>query len=510
MNPATRTHTDARFCVLVVDDEADHCFMTQERLRSQNVDVRLASSGDEALKMLDGVDLVLLDYVLPGRSGLETLREIRAMNGPSVVLVTAMGSEGVVVEAMRAGAVDYLVKDDHYLQSLPQVIERAWRSHDLARQSHEVQRLALLVSSAVDRDSVVCEIVQGAQSLLRAQACLLFLVQQGGLHLKASAGTASADSSSIRESALSALKMSDPISTVVDGSRAVLVPVHGADGDALGVLAVLAADGHDLEHGETELAITFASFCGLALGHLKQLELERSVANELQEMLDLRRELVAAVSHELRTPLTCILGFTSTLTNHWFDLEDDVRRDFLDKVRKHGLELAELVDGLLDFASTEAGRLAASIVEVEVAQVAAEVLSQLAPVLNDRPVDVTGDAPVAMADPILLARTLSNLLSNAVKYSALGTRITVDVRGEGAWVRVSVVDEGVGMSPEESERAFEPFWRAGRGIARKRGTGIGLGLVRDYVRLMGGSVTVVSTPGTGSTFSFTLPARMQG
>lgn len=495
-----------RFSVLVVDDDPDQCFLVEQILGAEQIHVSTAHSGDEALQRLKGVDLVLLDYVLPGRSGLEVLREIRQSDGPSVVLVTAMGSESVVVEAMRAGAIDYLVKDSRYLQALPQVVERAWRTHDLARRSREVQRLALLVSSASGGVGVFEEIVAGARDLVRADECLLLLMEGDQLEVRARAGVAQIDPDEVRRRASITMSAPEPVGTTVGGHHLLLVPVRAADGTALGALALTRLGNSEVGAEESALAVTFAAFCGLALAHFKQLDLERSLVAELNETLEIRRELVAAVSHELRTPLTCILGFTATLNNHWFDLDDASRREFLTKVSEHGLELAGLVDGLLDFAAAEVGRLTAATIDLDVVAEAQSLVSQLDPLLAGRDVLVSQGSAWAKADPTLLRRTLSNLMSNAVKYSAATSPIHLTIASSGGWVTVAVRDEGVGLTPAEVQRVFEPFWRAGRGISRQRGTGIGLGLVRDYVRLMGGSVSVVSEPGRGSTFSFTLPA----
>jgi signal transduction histidine kinase len=109
------------------------------------------------------------------------------------------------------------------------------------------------------------------------------------------------------------------------------------------------------------------------------------------------------------------------------------------------------------------------------------------------------------ADPTLLRRAVWNLLSNAVKYSEPGTPIAVRSRNDGAHALIEVIDGGVGLSPSDAAQAFDPFWRAQPGTSKSRGTGIGLALVRDYVRLMGGDVGVRSQPGSGSTFFFTLP-----
>jgi signal transduction histidine kinase len=112
---------------------------------------------------------------------------------------------------------------------------------------------------------------------------------------------------------------------------------------------------------------------------------------------------------------------------------------------------------------------------------------------------VTGDAS-------LLRRTLGNLLSNAVKYSDVGTAIEVRARAAGDHARVEVVDRGIGLPPWEASRVFDPFFRARSSVANAvRGSGIGLALVREYVRSMGGEVFVDSEPGAGSVFGFTLP-----
>jgi signal transduction histidine kinase len=93
-----------------------------------------------------------------------------------------------------------------------------------------------------------------------------------------------------------------------------------------------------------------------------------------------------------------------------------------------------------------------------------------------------------------------------VKYSSPGSAITVRTSAAGSVARVEVVDEGVGMTTDDVTRAFEPFWRGGHPTTRAtRGTGLGLALVAEYVRVMGGTVAVESTPGAGSTFAFTLP-----
>jgi signal transduction histidine kinase len=491
--------------VLVVDDDPDHRALARRRLTDAGIDVAVAGDATEALGQLAGVDLVLLDYRLPGMSGIDALAAIRDQDGPSVVMLTGMGSESVAVEAMRAGAVDYVVKDGSYLSSLPQIVERAWRTHDLTRRAGELQRVALLVTSAAEREDIFAGITEGARRLLGAEACALFVAGSDGLALEAVAGELPRDEAALRGAAAVALaNRRGPM----DGgdTRQLLVPLPSREGEALGVLAVLTEHPRAYVAGELELALTFASFAGLALANLQQHELEQSLVAELQEMLDLRRELVASVSHELRTPLTCISGFAGTLDRLWDSLSEEDRRRFVDRIRHHGAELTELVEGLLDFSAAEAGRLSAHVTDVDLKREVEAAVEEVAPLVAGRPLTVEcAEQRRVSADPTLLRRTVWNLLSNAVKYSEAGTPIAVRTLPHGRYVRVEVIDRGVGLGPTEVDHAFEPFWRAKPGTSRTRGTGIGLALVRDYVVLMGGDVGVQSEPGKGSTFWFTLP-----
>ena len=126
--------------------------------------------------------------------------------------------------------------------------------------------------------------------------------------------------------------------------------------------------------------------------------------------------------------------------------------------------------------------------------------------MTDRPVEIRVPHWPVLADAVLLRRTLMNLLSNAVKYSDHGSPVLVRAAATHGSVRVEVIDRGVGLTDEEAARAFDPFWRAAHvATTHLRGTGLGLALVKEYVRVMGGEVHVVSKPGEGSTFLFTLP-----
>lgn len=488
--------------VLVVDDDADHRLLLSRRLADDGYEVATAVNGLDALENLDGTDLVLLDYKLPGADGLDVLAWIRERyhsGGPSVIMVTGAGSEELVVEAMQAGAIDYVIKDTAYFSRITGVVERAWRHHELSRRADRLQHLVLLVTSAADRDEVFTEIVNGARELLASSNCSLVL-RDRGLDVVAQAGLAR-DVGGITASAARAVEHDAPLR---EPGR-LMVRLPASHGDIVGVLVVHREEA--LTDEEVRLAETFASFAGLALDRVRRVELERQLVAELQRTIDQRQEFIASVSHELRTPLACILGFTETLTAHWRGLPDRERLDLVERMNRHSVELHALVDQLLEVAARQRGRQPAQVEAVSLDTMVQAVLDDLAPVLTGRDVTVDLTDVGVSADPHLVGRVLTNLISNAAKYSSPGRPITVrSVRDGDGMVRIEITDEGVGIPTEELHRVFEPFWRGTHATSSAaRGTGIGLSLVKEYVNAMGGEVDVRSRSGEGSTFAFSLP-----
>jgi signal transduction histidine kinase len=504
----SRSSTRRRIRVLVVDDSLDHRTLIARRLESSGMQVHTASTGPEALRQVEHVDLVLLDYRLPGVDGLDLLRQLRdRKHPPSVIMVTGAGSTEVAVDAMRAGAINYVAKDHGYVEALPEVVDRAWRHHDLAARALELQRLALLVTSATDREELFREIVDGAARLLRATSCVLMVESDGRLQAVSAMGAGAQQTTD-----LVVLDLIDGETTPeLRGEPRVrqgrlVVPLPSEDGQSIGVLVVTGHEG-DYTDEELQLSRVFASFAGIALRKLRQFELERVLVTELQQTLDARRDFVASISHELRTPLTSISGFTQTLRMHWNLLEADKREDLLERVDRNAEDLRSLVDELLDLARLERGRADRLRIErLGLHGQIVQVMEQLEHVLEGRELHVDVPNLEVEADASLLRRTLGNLLSNAVKFSEVDTPIVVRAHAEEDQVRVEVVDRGIGLPAWEASRVFDPFFRARSSVTNAvRGSGIGLALVREYVRAMGGEVFVESTPGEGSTFGFMLP-----
>ena len=503
-DPPRRVGASARSHVLVVEDSPDHRMLITRALRGAGHEVTTAGSGEQALERLDGahVDVALVDQRLPAMSGIDLLDRLASLpDPPACVIVTGAESQELVVEAMRRGAVDYVVKSSEYLSELPAVVARAHRQHDLARRSRELQRFALLVHEPAAHEDTVAEVVRSAHRLLRARSVAL-LRREGerGWRVTASEGPVP-DAAS-----LATLLERREAGTRPPGSGELVVDLPTATGDPVGALVVTAVEGAGFLDEEVDLAQAFAGFAASALRQARRLQLERTLVDELTRAVRAREDFLASVSHELRTPLTVIAGSVETLRHRADAVTPDVAGHLLDRVLGNADELRRLVDQLLDAASLQRGRRPLVEDPVDLRDVVAGALAELDLVLTARPGAREVPPVPVLVDPDLLRRALVNLLSNACKYSDDGTPVEVraDVRDDT--VRIEVRDHGMGVPAAHREQVFEAFWRGPSAVAEAiRGTGIGLALVRQYADAWDGSVGVDPAPGGGSVFWVTAP-----
>jgi PAS domain S-box-containing protein len=230
----------------------------------------------------------------------------------------------------------------------------------------------------------------------------------------------------------------------------------------------------------------------------------RLSVERLEEADRLKDEFLAVVSHELRTPLAAIVGFSYAL-RHGDD--PDERSEIATRVAANAEEMRRMVDRLLDFSRLQAGRVEVDPVDVVLRESVERICLNLGAVVGEHSVavEVSGDIR-AMADEDGLTRIIGNLVTNAVKFSPAGTTISIDAEQDGAWVTVSVRDEGIGIPSELQARVFERFFQGREQPVGRRGTGVGLAIAHRYAELHGGRIWLESTENVGTTFFFTLPA----
>ena len=225
----------------------------------------------------------------------------------------------------------------------------------------------------------------------------------------------------------------------------------------------------------------------------------------------LKSDFLAKMSHELRTPLNSILGFSDLLISSQGVQEKHSR--WAGNIRSSGEQLLTLINEILDLAKIEAGKMDVSITEFRLDDVSEGLITMARPLAERKNIDlrsiISPEIPTLRQDKVKLQQILANLLSNAVKFTPEGGKVTLKGELEGKNIRITVVDTGVGIAPEEQELVFEKFRQAGNTLTREHdGTGLGLSIVRELARLLGGEVSLESELGKGSTFTVILPIEL--
>ncbi len=232
------------------------------------------------------------------------------------------------------------------------------------------------------------------------------------------------------------------------------------------------------------------------------------------EMARLKSDFVANVSHDLKTPLSVIRMFGETL--EMGRVPDEPRRqEYYRVITREAERLSRLIDNVLDFSRIEGGRRRYDIVPTAVEPLVRETLEAFSWPLAQQgfKVDVTvaPDLPEVPMDADAVGQALANLVDNAIKYSADDRALTVEARVEGGELVLAVADRGIGIPRAEHARIFDKFYRVGRSETQgRRGSGVGLSLVRHVAEAHRGRVTVDSAPGEGSRFALRLPLGAAG
>jgi signal transduction histidine kinase len=258
-----------------------------------------------------------------------------------------------------------------------------------------------------------------------------------------------------------------------------------------------------------QITIFTAAFCLLLLVIVAGLVATYRLVRRETEMVRLKADFVANVSHDLKTPLSLIRMFGETL--EMGRLPDEAKRqEYYRVITREAERLSRLIDNVLDFSRIEGGRRRYDLSPTPVDPLVRETLEVFDYPLAQQgfavEVTVASDLPEVPMDADAVGQALANLVDNAIKYSVGRKVLRVDARIQDDSLALSVADEGIGIPREEQARIFEKFYRVGRSDTQgRRGSGVGLALVRHIAEAHGGRVTVDSRPGAGSRFTLWLP-----
>lgn len=254
---------------------------------------------------------------------------------------------------------------------------------------------------------------------------------------------------------------------------------------------------------------TLASQIAVAVQNASMYAVQVEISSKLREVDRLKSEFLASMSHELRTPLNSIIGFADVLLE---GLDGDLNERMEEDVRlikESGTHLRNLIGDILDMSKIEAGRMELRYEEIDMRQLAHDILATANPLAQEKKLALILEMDEAIstitADRTRLRQVLWNIMGNAIKFTEKGS-VTLAMSWQQDMIRVAIRDTGIGIKPEDMEVVFEQFRQIDSSLNRRvGGTGLGMPITRKLVELHGGEIGVDSIPGQGSTFWFTLP-----
>jgi signal transduction histidine kinase len=281
---------------------------------------------------------------------------------------------------------------------------------------------------------------------------------------------------------------------------------------AFGALLLRRREVRPFSEKQVELVKTFADQATIAIENVRLFREIQEKSAQLEVANRHKSEFLASMSHELRTPLNAIIGFSEVLQEKMFGDVNDKQAEYLDDIHSSGTHLLSLINDILDLSKIEAGKMDLELTRFDLGAALENSMTLIRERATRNSIGLAlqcnGSVGEWVADERKFKQIMLNLLSNAVKFTPQGGQVTVRAQRSGGRVDIAVSDTGIGIKPEDQQVVFEEFRQAsGDHLKKSEGTGLGLALTRRFVELHGGSITLESEVGKGSTFMFTLPER---
>jgi len=529
--------------ILVVDDDAAVLLTTKAILQLENYEVEGIGDGAAALDVIRQrhFDLVLTDLKMPEVDGLAVLAEVRKCSPMTVtVMMTGYGSVDSALEAVRLGAYEYLLKPievDELKQAVRRSLERKrlseidtlYRVSGTVTQSHDVRVIASEVSAAARGVLGVRQVSlltrsygkwqEGSESLCQAleEPALLHVLERGSVITERDEVAPLAhwaEHAGARSYALVPGVVNERLVCVLCADNAgEAYDFHASAQRFLQALACQAA-----------MAVENATL----IAELQRNNEELGAANEKLRQLDkLKSNFLSIATHELRTPLSVILGYNAMLAESLEDRLDAAEKETMVESIAACKRLIRLVNSMLDISQIESGKMKMNFAATDLRQLVngvAALFHQAARAQQIRlGVELPSRIPRVEVDSERIEQVLINLVGNALKFTPAGGNVTIRLRHhvESRTVEIGVQDTGIGIAPQDQVRIFDEFAQVRNDEVhpilsksadaptshRSDGSGLGLAIAKRIVEAHRGQLHLASSPGDGSTFSFTLPIR---
>jgi signal transduction histidine kinase/HPt (histidine-containing phosphotransfer) domain-containing protein len=496
-----------KFQILVVEDDELDRLIIKKALKSASInhDLHFAEDHESGKIATDGkeYDCIFLDYNLPGGTGLELLKEIRATGNQSpIIIVTSQGDEKIAVEAMKNGANDYIPKNlltgDGIAQSVRYMVnmkENEKRQRELEFQLIETQHQLNAVVANAPIILFALNVV-GEIRLFEGKGLNELNIEKEKIINQPLQNFSEQIPIQIEnfEKALSGQE----VTVVVEWENKFFEIFYNAirdkDDRITGVIGV-AAD---------------------VTAH-KRIQEELQIAKQMAEdTAKVKENFLANMSHEIRTPMNGIIGLTRILLNTQLNEE---QKGFLSSIKMCSDNLMVIINDILDFSKIEAGKMTFEEVPFNLRESIKHTIELFQVKADEKKVELVSQIDNQLpeyfkGDPTRLLQILNNLVSNAIKFTEKGeVRVfarMAELNGEKARITFEVRDSGIGIPEKSIDSIFESFTQASSDTTRKfGGTGLGLTIVKKLVELQGGTIDVKSKQGAGTSFIFSIEYPVQ-
>ncbi len=486
--------------ILVIDDEQIMREGCSRILSKDGWAVITAENGTKGLEEIKGqtekMDVILLDLMMPGMSGMEVLDHVRTID-PNllVIVITGYATVESAVEAMKKGAYDFIPKpftpdqlrivvrralEKRNLQKEAEFLrrEREKSLRDIATEKSKVKTIINCMGDGVlvcDRDGCVVLSNPAASRMLKISESSLLgnFLHQCNLHSE----LAKTIQESLTTKDVSYASVSQELGIGELGEiflRAHTAPVRNDLGETMGSVTVI----QDISH--------------------------------LKELDKMKSEFIAMVTHELRAPIAAVEQQLTVILNKMAGDVTPKQEQLLSRAKERTKGLLDLIKDLLDLSKIEAGKMVQYKEPLNLQEVIQRVVDLMKAQAENKKLDLqfspSSQISLIHADRNSMEGIFTNLISNAIKYTPEGGRVIVQVSEEGGFVKACVSDTGIGIKKEDLSRIFDKFYRVKSSDTRQIvGTGLGLSIVKSIVDAHLGSISVESEEGGGATFTVFLP-----
>ncbi|MDB5199606.1 MAG: sensor histidine kinase [Chitinophagaceae bacterium] len=497
--------TQNQIKILIIDDDEDDYFIISDYINEIDKTkfiIDWCNSYQSAIEKfkLNYYDIYFVDYRLGNETGLELLKEaIRLHCEEPIILLTGKGNKAIDIEAMKAGATDYLIKSELNTEKLERCIRYSLdRAASLKTIKQSEKRLKTFFQSGPDAVVVINEHQQILEWNPKAEAIFGFAVnevigkrlsetiipnqyreahEKGMFHfLKTGEGPV--------------LNKTIEITALHKKGHEFYINLSVSNVKLKGEWLFIAFLSDITERKKTEEALIHK-------------EAELLQAKLLEEKKD---EFISIASHELKTPLTTIKAYAQLALALSKECSPGPVEQYLSKVDQYAVKLTSLINELLDVSKINAGKLRLSQTEVETGSFLPEILNSMQQITQNHTIILEeNESAKVKIDTLRLEQVITNIISNASKYSPGKDKIIVNAVKNSSDIIVSFKDFGIGIPKEKISKIFDRFYRVDEVSKDFSGLGIGLFISSEIIKQHGGKIWAESTEGEGSTFYFSIP-----